>query len=236
MSRRRERASSARPGEAAPIEGETAASPECGEPRAARDRAGRSSPATGAPHDGLRPVGAPGISWSGRGRPTATPRPTEPGSPLPATFRRRLAGLGIDLACTWALGTTLLLFSSLVYVVSSGTPAAEPISDEDALSVTIAWWTLFLPTWFGFTLWFNVRGQTIGKRLLGLRIVDRRGRPPGIGRGLRRTFGAWISWGALGFGFFSAAWEPSGQTWHDKLAGTYVVRVDRVAVEQVGIE
>jgi uncharacterized RDD family membrane protein YckC len=61
---------------------------------------------------------------------------------------------------------------------------------------------------------------------LGLRIVREDLEAPGIATGLGRTLGAWLSWLAVGLGFLWGTWDDRGQTWHDKMAGTFVVRVD----------
>jgi uncharacterized RDD family membrane protein YckC len=74
-------------------------------------------------------------------------------------------------------------------------------------------------------LFTGLRGQTPGKMILGLHVV-RPGRPvPGIGPALvRELLGRPLSLLSLGLGYAWAGWDPWKQTWHDKLAGTYVVR------------
>ncbi len=74
-------------------------------------------------------------------------------------------------------------------------------------------------------LFTGLRGQTPGKMVMGLHVV-RPGRPvPGIGPALaRELLGRPLSLLSLGLGYASAGWDPRKQTWHDKLAGTYVIR------------
>jgi uncharacterized RDD family membrane protein YckC len=74
-------------------------------------------------------------------------------------------------------------------------------------------------------LFTGLRGQTPGKMVMGLHVV-RPGRPvPGIGPALaRELLGRPLSLLSLGLGYASASWDPRKQTWHDKLAGTYVIR------------
>jgi len=71
-------------------------------------------------------------------------------------------------------------------------------------------------------------GMTPGKWMLGVRAVDKRnGRVPGLGRMLvRELIGKFVSEFFLGLGFFWAIWDRDGQAWHDKIAGTVVVRND----------
>ena len=74
-------------------------------------------------------------------------------------------------------------------------------------------------------LFTGLRGQTLGKMVMGLHVV-RPGRPvPGIGPALaRELLGRPLSLLSLGLGYASAGWDPRKQAWHDKLAGTYVIR------------
>ena len=65
----------------------------------------------------------------------------------------------------------------------------------------------------------------MGQRVVGLRIVGDDGRAPGAGGGFGRTIGAILSGLALGLGYLWATWDGRKQTWHDKIASTYVVRV-----------
>jgi uncharacterized RDD family membrane protein YckC len=74
----------------------------------------------------------------------------------------------------------------------------------------------------GFWTW---RGQTPGMMLLGLRVArDVDGTPPGFTRSLLRYVGYLLSWVALFIGFIWVAFDSRKQGWHDKIAGTVVVR------------
>ena len=67
-------------------------------------------------------------------------------------------------------------------------------------------------------------GQTIGKKALGIRVIDANtGGPIGFGRALVRYFGRIISTIPLLLGYFWMLWDGERQTWHDKLATAYVV-------------
>jgi len=73
-------------------------------------------------------------------------------------------------------------------------------------------------------MWDSI-GWSPAQRAIGLRIIDAAGRPPGWRRGLGRTAASWLSAGALGLGYLWAAWHAEKRTWHDSLAGTWVVDV-----------
>jgi uncharacterized RDD family membrane protein YckC len=67
-------------------------------------------------------------------------------------------------------------------------------------------------------------GQTLGKRALGIRVIDFRGGGPiGFGRGVIRYIGKIISSIPILLGFFWMLWDREKQTWHDKIATTVVV-------------
>jgi uncharacterized RDD family membrane protein YckC len=70
-------------------------------------------------------------------------------------------------------------------------------------------------------------GQTLGKRICGIRVVDATTGQPGVGlgRGVGRYFARWLSSLPLGLGYFWMLWDERKQTWHDKLVSTLVVKV-----------
>lgn len=68
------------------------------------------------------------------------------------------------------------------------------------------------------------RGQTIGKRVMGIRVIGfDTGGPIGYGRALVRWFGRILSGVALGLGYLWMLWQPEKQCWHDSLAVDVVV-------------
>ncbi len=67
-------------------------------------------------------------------------------------------------------------------------------------------------------------GQTIGKRIMGIKVVDRDGNPPGVGKAfLRETIGKALSCVIFDLGFILAAFDNQRRAWHDRIAGTYVI-------------
>ena len=69
-------------------------------------------------------------------------------------------------------------------------------------------------------------GQTLGKKVCAIRVVDASTGQPGIGigRGIGRYFARWLSAIPLLLGYFWMLWDSKKQTWHDKLASTVVVK------------
>ena len=73
-----------------------------------------------------------------------------------------------------------------------------------------------------FALLWN--GRTPGRRLLGIRLVDRTGLAPTPGRAITRAALSVLSFVPFLAGFWLALFDRRGQTLHDKLTQTFVVR------------
>ena len=70
-----------------------------------------------------------------------------------------------------------------------------------------------------------IRGKTPGRNIVGLEIVDAAGEEMSFGRGiLREIVGKFISGIFFYLGYIWVAFDERKQGWHDKIAGTYVVR------------
>jgi uncharacterized RDD family membrane protein YckC len=81
----------------------------------------------------------------------------------------------------------------------------------------------------------GVTGQTLGKKALGIRVIDlRTGAPIGFSRGVIRYFGRILSAIPILLGYFWMLWDSEKQTWHDKLAGAVVVPLDAFPIESAG--
>ncbi len=72
------------------------------------------------------------------------------------------------------------------------------------------------------------RQATPGKMLISARIVDARtGAKPTLAQAIVRYLGYFVSTVPLGLGLIWVGLDPRKQGWHDKLAGTVVVRPRR---------
>ncbi|KKT73727.1 MAG: RDD domain protein [Candidatus Nomurabacteria bacterium GW2011_GWA1_46_11] len=78
-----------------------------------------------------------------------------------------------------------------------------------------------------YVLLIGSRGQTLGKMALGIKVVRiETGSVPGyVTAFLREMVGKFVSTISLLVGFFWMLWDDKKQTFHDKIAGTVVVRV-----------
>ncbi len=76
-----------------------------------------------------------------------------------------------------------------------------------------------------FVILWTWRGATLGQMALGVEIRNEAdGRRISFGRSLLRYLGYLISSWILGIGFIWVAFDRRKQGWHDKIAGTVVVR------------
>jgi uncharacterized RDD family membrane protein YckC len=66
-------------------------------------------------------------------------------------------------------------------------------------------------------------GQTLGKRLTGIRVVDDAGDDVSLGRAVARAVGWLVSLGTLGVFWAPALFDLRRRTVHDRLAGTLVI-------------
>ena len=68
-------------------------------------------------------------------------------------------------------------------------------------------------------------GQSWGRQIAGLKVVDAEGDTIGFWRALgRNLFAMYVSAPLLNLGFFWVIWDPQKQAWHDKVFRTHVIR------------
>jgi len=149
----------------------------------------------------------------------AKPEPTEKiidFSPerLRAPFFLRCAAFAVDYIIFLLFPVTWLLFSRLVSE-SAATVSIAEISWLGATIVTILNF-LVLPIW---------RGQTIGKMLAGITILNVDGTQVGFAGVIRRNLLGYLATAlTLGIGFLISAATSSGRSLSDLIGGTVVVR------------
>lgn len=98
-------------------------------------------------------------------------------------------------------------------------PLGKAPTPELLALVGAAWVTAV----FAYQLIGNLKGATIGKRLLGLRVVTRDGGQPDFLRSLIRASVWLIGTTAGSFGFLVALFNRENRTLHDYASGTVVV-------------
>lgn len=164
--------------------------------------------------------------------PDFTPRPPggwiDPDLPpvtAPARTNRHRVGLsaGFFIRAVALLVDSVILFVP-VYLLIEASGGLPP--DGGRLGVPTS--TRLAITGIGLAYYASLegRGATIGKALVGIRVVDSvTGRPGiGVGRGLIRYLARIPSGLFCGLGYLAMLVDRRRRTWHDSLSGTKVVR------------
>jgi uncharacterized RDD family membrane protein YckC len=77
---------------------------------------------------------------------------------------------------------------------------------------------------YGAVMW-KLKGTTVGGIVCNLKVVRLDGRDIDWSTAIVRALGCFLSLIILGLGFIWIAFDEGKQAWHDKIAGTAVVRV-----------
>ncbi len=82
---------------------------------------------------------------------------------------------------------------------------------------------LLVMAWLYPVIFWMINGQTVGKRIMGLRVVRMDGKKMTFLGGLLRVLGYWLSAIVFFVGFLWVLFSNDRRAWHDKLAGTCVI-------------
>jgi uncharacterized RDD family membrane protein YckC len=130
--------------------------------------------------------------------------------PMPAevnSMNLARAGFWVRLAATLLDFILILMVTRLVHL--------------HGLSFFVILWAAYH---VAFWAW---KGTTIGGIVCGLKVIRTEGKPIDFAVALVRCLAAFLSFAALGLGFFWAGWSAEKQSWHDKIAGTCLVKVPK---------
>lgn len=88
-----------------------------------------------------------------------------------------------------------------------------------------ALWALMIPVVliFYYVTFWSLTGQTIGKMVMGLRVISVDGNPPTIWHSLVRLIGYGISMLVFWLGYIWIIVDDQRRGWHDHMARTWVV-------------
>ena len=141
-------------------------------------------------------------------------------------------GVGIrGVAMTIDAIVWFVLFFVAIFVVAAATGQLETAANglDADLEGTAA--SLALVLWLGLTIGYHTVlewrfGQTIGKYLVGIRVVDDDGKAPSVGSSLARNVLRFLDWLPLFYGVGIAAIVLSDRPKRlgDRVGGTLVVR------------
>ena len=139
--------------------------------------------------------------------------------PGPPHESHELAGLSSRLMAVIIDSFLLLLLLLLIFfvlVLVSG-DGSESIMQAIGFAIPVAY------NWY---FWTRRDGQTPGKFAMSIRVIKADGTPINDTDAVIRAIGYNVSSIVCGLGYIWAIFDKNNQTWHDKLARTYVVRKD----------
>jgi uncharacterized RDD family membrane protein YckC len=181
-----------------------------------------SSPLKSAPAPSTAPWLQGSYSSAGDAPPREIGYSTAPEMSSGEAFGRRFAAYIIDGFLLGVVNQVLIMFLVPQPAVVPGTlPNFNWLGSMMAYGMGIRLLTMGVYGGVMLAMW----GRTLGKMALGLRVVGPDGNNPSFWRAaLRDSIGKFISGLVLGLGYFWMIWDEGQQTWHDKIAGTYVER------------
>ena len=128
-----------------------------------------------------------------------------------------LAGL-IDRLAANIIDSFLILIPLMIVGVITASPG-QPVPRQIVQFVMMA-----VPVAYHWYFWTRREGQTPGKFALGIRVIKADGSKIGDIDAVMRAIGYHVSAMLFGLGFIWALLDKNNQSWHDKIARTYVVR------------
>src|SRR5271154_2205185 len=161
-----------------------------------------------APMAGPQPVAAPGLAPTGGGPAEATT--ATPTSEPAVVAAAPTAAVNSPRAGFWIRMGALFLDALLIGIVVKFLHGPH-----DLMMISLAI--------YGAIMW-KIKGTTVGGILCNLQIVRLDGRPIDWGTAIVRALSCFLSLVVLGLGFIWIAFDSEKQAWHDKIAGTVVVR------------
>lgn len=155
-------------------------------------------------------------------QPDSTPAAGPTAEALPkAGFWLRLVALLLDTVIVWTLRLVVLIPLAIVGGFAS-------VALDDGPSLTL-WLLILCSHLIGYTydvFFTGYHGQTPGKMILRLRVVRCDGGAVGYGRAfLREVPGKFLSALIFYIGYAMAGFDSRKQALHDRLAGTYVLKL-----------
>ena len=148
--------------------------------------------------------------------------------PIPtnsAGFGARVMAFVIDQVLLKAMYIFLLLLlaDKFIRIVSS--------VPSDIFGIGVLYLAVFLLAFpflhmMYFTLFHAAFGQTVGKMMMGIKVVGDDQKPAGLGAAFLRWSGYLLSLAPMALGFLWTAFDPDRRAWHDRLAGTRVISAE----------
>ena len=139
-------------------------------------------------------------------------------------FWIRYAAWLIDTIILNIIGVILLRIGAVAFDLASS--GLQNLEVGEMMSIMVPYlFFMIIVNIFYFTFFHGSTGQTPGKMLCRLKVVRLNGEALGYNKAFLRWVGYLVSAFALYLGYLWVAWDSKKQAWHDKIAGTYVVKI-----------
>jgi len=121
---------------------------------------------------------------------------------------QQYAGFGVRFVAT--------IIDNIIYLVIGW--ILSFVTDSQVINILVA-------GLYSVYFWVKQNGQTPGKKAMNIRVIRADGKPIDWMTGILRYIGYFVSLIPLFLGFVWILFDAKKQGWHDKIAGTYVVKV-----------
>jgi uncharacterized RDD family membrane protein YckC len=142
-----------------------------------------------------------------------------------AGILQRLIAFIIDAIIIGAVSGILAKFYGVDtdFAVRTGGEVASVVTSRTGIVYSLIQFLLEF-VYFGYC--WSANGQSVGMKLLGIRVVrrDNGALLSFLMAGLRGSAGYWISGLLCGLGYLWALFDANNEAWHDKIFGTWVVK------------
>jgi uncharacterized RDD family membrane protein YckC len=125
-----------------------------------------------------------------------------------------LAGVGSRFVALLIDGVILSVIGGVIGALFGDRPGEIGTGTGISVIIQAAYMIILLSQW----------GTTLGGRVMGLKVVDSGGNMPSLGTAAIRWLMSIVSSAVILLGYIWAFWDGNKQTWHDKVAGTFVVK------------
>jgi len=151
-----------------------------------------------------------------------------------APIKRRFAAFLIDWVCIIMIYFCVLAIFSLFNINDWKINVKSIFEVEIETNINNSYFIVFLKILFGFLpviyftiLFYCIKGQTIGKIFLKIKVVSLYHEKLGFWHCFERSVGYFTSALEFGFGFIQAIWNPNRMALHDKIGETIVISLPR---------
>ncbi len=154
-------------------------------------------------------------------------------------FWRRVLAFGVDnLVLHLAAVLTLIFLAAVAPVAGWQDYTGDALAEIPSLTLRIlaSYFAMLTAMYFFYFIYFHgTTGQTLGKKIFGLKVIRAGGEPMTLGVSFLRWVGYIVSGFAAHLGFLWIIFDGKKQGWHDKIAHTYVVNIRKYNASRADI-